>query len=192
MMCFTMHALYIIEHLSGKYVTDLSLLLALGSAPLGCCCSQGIVRSRLNRRIWLSGASRTAQIGRGGPTTLYRGTTREVDVEKVTIQIPEEAISCARALVDELRETGAAVDTANWGQMAKVDENACERDERGNLWIVGDQFRDGMLSVQREAVSQNLVHAGLTITNGVYGVLAGCAVQQGVSVHFFEHGRRKG
>jgi hypothetical protein len=98
-------------------------------------------------------------------------------------------------LVDELRETGAAVDTANWGQMAKVDENAGERDERGNLWIVGDQFRDGMLSVQREAVSQNLVHAGLTITNGVYGVLAGCAVQQAIaSLGRAEtaNGRRKG
>jgi hypothetical protein len=91
-------------------------------------------------------ASRTAQIGRGGPTTLYRGITQEVDVEKVTIQIPEEAISCARVLVDELRETGAAVDTANWGQMARVDENACERDERGNLWIVGDRFRDRVLA----------------------------------------------
>jgi hypothetical protein len=99
-------------------------------------------------------------------------------MEKVTIQIPEEAISCARVLVDELRETGAAVDTANWGQMARVDENAGECDERGNLWIVGDQFRDGMLSVQREAVSQNLMHADLTITNGVYGVLADCDVQQ--------------
>jgi hypothetical protein len=114
-------------------------------------------------------ASRTAQIGRGGPTTLYRGTTQEVDVEKVTIQIPEGAISYARVLVDELRETGAAVDTANWGQMAKVDENAGERDERGTLWIVGDRFRDWMRSVQREAVSQNLVHAGLTITNGGTG-----------------------
>jgi hypothetical protein len=50
-------------------------------------------------------------------------------MEKVTIQIPEEAISCARVLVDELRETGAAVDTANWGQMAKVDENAGELNE---------------------------------------------------------------
>jgi hypothetical protein len=48
---------------------------------------------------------------------------------KVTIQIPEEAISCARVLVEELRETGAAVDTANWGQMAKVDENAGELNE---------------------------------------------------------------
>jgi hypothetical protein len=102
-------------------------------------------------------------------------------VEKVTIQIPEEAISCARVLVDELRETGAAVDTANWGQMAKVDENVGERDERGNLWIVGDQFRDGMLSVQREAVSQNLMHADLTITNGVYGVLVDCDVQQTIA-----------
>ena len=102
-------------------------------------------------------------------------------MEKVTIQIPEEAISCARVLVDELRETGAAVDTANWGQMAKVDENACERDERGNLWIVGDQFRDGMLSVQREAVSQNLMHADLTVTNGVYGVLTDCDVQQTIA-----------
>ena len=102
-------------------------------------------------------------------------------MEKVTIQIPEEAISCARVLVDELRETGAAVDTANWGQMAKVDENACERDERGNLWIVGDQFRDWMLSVQREAVSQNLMHADLTVTNGVYGVLTDCDVQQTIA-----------
>ena len=42
----------------------------------------------------------------------------------------------------------------------------CERDERGNLWVVGDQFRDGMLAVQREAVSQNLTRADLTITNG--------------------------
>ena len=50
-------------------------------------------------------------------------------MEKVTIQIPEEAISYARVLVDELRETGAAVDTANWGQMAKVDENAGELNE---------------------------------------------------------------
>jgi hypothetical protein len=50
-------------------------------------------------------------------------------MEKATIQIPEEAISCARVLVDELRETGAAVDTANWGQMAKVDENAGELNE---------------------------------------------------------------
>jgi hypothetical protein len=54
----------------------------------------------------------------------------------------------------------------------------CERDERGNLWIVGDQSRDGMLSVQREAASQNLMHADLTITTGVYGVLADCDVQQ--------------
>ena len=50
-------------------------------------------------------------------------------MNKVTIQIPEEAISYARVLVDELRETGAAVDTANWGQMAKVDENAGELNE---------------------------------------------------------------
>jgi hypothetical protein len=50
-------------------------------------------------------------------------------MKKVTIQIPEEAISYARVLVDELRETGAAVDTANWGQMAKVDENAGELNE---------------------------------------------------------------
>jgi hypothetical protein len=50
-------------------------------------------------------------------------------MEEVTIQIPEEAISYARVLVDELRETGAAVDTANWGQMAKVDENAGELNE---------------------------------------------------------------
>jgi hypothetical protein len=116
-------------------------------------------------------------------------------MEKVTIQIPEEAIGYARVLVDELRETGAAVDTANWGQMAKVDENACARDERANLWIVGDRFRDGMLSVQREAVSQNLMHADLTITNGVYGVLAGCDVQQTIaSLGRAEaaNGRRKG
>jgi len=32
-------------------------------------------------------------------------------------------------LVDELREIGAAVNTANWGQMAKVDENAGELNE---------------------------------------------------------------
>ena len=50
-------------------------------------------------------------------------------MEKVTIQIPGEAISYAHVLVDELRETGAAVDTANWGQMAKVDENAGELNE---------------------------------------------------------------
>ena len=50
-------------------------------------------------------------------------------MKKVTIQIPEEAISYARVLVDELRETGAAVDTANWGQIAKVDENAGELNE---------------------------------------------------------------
>jgi hypothetical protein len=71
----------------------------------------------------------------------------------------------------------------------------CERDERGNLWIVGDRFRDWMRSVQREAVSQNLMHADLTITNGVYGVLAGCAVQQAIaSLGRAEtaNGRRKG
>jgi len=50
-------------------------------------------------------------------------------MKKVTIQIPEEAISYARVLVDELRETGAAVDTANWGQMAEVDENVGELNE---------------------------------------------------------------
>jgi hypothetical protein len=50
-------------------------------------------------------------------------------MKKVTIQIPEEAISYAHVLVDELRETGAVVDTANWGQMAKVDENAGELNE---------------------------------------------------------------
>ena len=57
----------------------------------------------------------------------------------------------------------------------------CERDERGNLWIVGDRFRDWMLSVQREAVSQSLIHADLTITNGVYGVLARHDVQQAIA-----------
>jgi len=50
-------------------------------------------------------------------------------MKNVTIQIPEEAISYARVLVDELHETGAAVDIANWGQMAKVDENAGELNE---------------------------------------------------------------
>ena len=50
-------------------------------------------------------------------------------MKKVTIQIPEEAISYARVLVDEFHETGAAVDTANWGQMAKVDENAGKLNE---------------------------------------------------------------
>jgi hypothetical protein len=57
----------------------------------------------------------------------------------------------------------------------------CERDERGNLSIVGDQFRDWMLSVQREAVSQSLIHADLPITNGVYGVLTGRDVQQAIA-----------
>jgi hypothetical protein len=50
-------------------------------------------------------------------------------MKNVTIQIPEEAINYARVLVDELRETGAAVDTTNSGQMAKVDENAGELNE---------------------------------------------------------------
>jgi hypothetical protein len=50
-------------------------------------------------------------------------------MKNVTIQIPEEAIIDARVLVDELRETGAAVDTANWGQMARVDESAGELNE---------------------------------------------------------------
>jgi hypothetical protein len=71
----------------------------------------------------------------------------------------------------------------------------CERDERGNLWIVGGRFRDWMLSVQREAVSQNPTHASLTITNGVYGVLADRDVQQAIaSLGRTEaaNGRRKG
>jgi hypothetical protein len=50
-------------------------------------------------------------------------------MKRAAIQIPEEAISYARVLVDELRETGATVDTANWGQMARVDENAGELNE---------------------------------------------------------------
>jgi hypothetical protein len=50
-------------------------------------------------------------------------------MKRAAIQIPEEAISYARVLVDELRETGATVDTANSGQMAKVDENAGELNE---------------------------------------------------------------
>ena len=36
----------------------------------------------------------------------------------------------------------------------------CERDEQGNLWIVGDQFRDWMLSVQREAVAEGRAKLG--------------------------------
>jgi hypothetical protein len=36
----------------------------------------GFARSRLDRRIWLSGVSGTAQIRHGGPTTLCRGTTQ--------------------------------------------------------------------------------------------------------------------
>jgi hypothetical protein len=56
----------------------------VGSAPLGCCCSRGIARSRLNRRIWLSGTSRTAQIGHGGPTTFYRGTTRWYEIHLIS------------------------------------------------------------------------------------------------------------
>jgi hypothetical protein len=71
----------------------------------------------------------------------------------------------------------------------------CARDEQGNLWTVGDRFRDWMLSVQREAVSQSLIHAGLTITNGVYGVLAGHDVQQAIASlgqADAANGRRKG
>jgi hypothetical protein len=38
--------------------------------------SQGIVRSRPERRIWLSGASRAVEVGFCSSTTLYRGTIR--------------------------------------------------------------------------------------------------------------------
>ena len=40
---------------------------------LGYSCSQGIARSRPERRIWLSGASRVADVEHCNPTTLYRG-----------------------------------------------------------------------------------------------------------------------
>jgi len=61
---------YVRTFLGPKIAGDVALFAVkkLDSLPLGCCCSQGIVRSRPMRRIWLSGASRAAQVG-SGPVT---------------------------------------------------------------------------------------------------------------------------
>jgi len=60
---------------------------------LGCFCSQGIVRSRPERRIWLSGASRAAEVGPCSSTTLYRGTTSSWVCRKLPLPLHQRPVA---------------------------------------------------------------------------------------------------
>jgi hypothetical protein len=50
-------------------------------------------------------------------------------VEKVTVEIPKTAAQHVCWLVEKLREIGQSVDTAQWGEVVKLDEEAVEYNE---------------------------------------------------------------
>jgi hypothetical protein len=47
----------------------------------------------------------------------------------IKLEIPEKAIKYARVLVKQMREIGQSVDTAQWGEVTKLDEEAAEYNE---------------------------------------------------------------
>jgi hypothetical protein len=50
-------------------------------------------------------------------------------MEKVTVEIPEAGVRHACHLVEQLREIGRSVDTAQWGEVAKTDEEVGDCNE---------------------------------------------------------------